>query len=414
MVRVMAGVRVLEVASWTYVPAAGAVLAEWGADVIKIEHPETGDPQRGLVSSGLLPSGTVDFTVELPNRGKRSVGLDIGSDEGREILLQIAASSDVFVTSFLPSVRRKLHIDVDDIRAVNPDIIYVRGSALGQRGPESERGGYDFSTYWGRGGSSDTATGADAAYPVGQPGGAYGDVIGGLTIAGGICAALLHRDRTGEALIVDSSLLAMGAWATGFSVAASCVFGIERMGGGTRYDSPNPAVGTYKTKDARFISVVLLQADRYWPDFVKRLGHPVLQTDERFASASARVQNKRECIDLLDEAFAARTLVGVEGDPRRLRRRVGAGPDRQRGGKGSAGAGERLHPRCRRRGRQGVQAGGRAAAVRRDASGVDTGAQPWRAHRRGAARARSRHGPHPGAEDQWCGAVTIGSAAPTS
>src|SRR4249919_1812358 len=122
MVSLLTGVRVLEVATWTYVPAAGAVLAEWGADVIKIEHPETGDPQRGLVTSGLLPAGTVDFTVELPNRGKRSVGLDMSTDEGHDVLLKLAASSDVFLTSFLPSVRRKLGIEVEDIRAVNPDI----------------------------------------------------------------------------------------------------------------------------------------------------------------------------------------------------------------------------------------------------------------------------------------------------
>ncbi|HEX2384371.1 MAG TPA: CoA transferase [Acidimicrobiales bacterium] len=308
MVKLLDGVRVLEVASWTYVPAAGAVLAEWGADVLKIEHPETGDPQRGLVSSGLLGAGTVDFTVQLPNRGKRSVGLDMSTDEGHDLLLRLAAGSDVFLTSFLPSARHKLRIDVDDIRAVNPNIIYVRGSALGQRGPEAHRGGYDFSTYWGRAGSSDTATRATDDYPVGQPGGAYGDVIGGLTIAGGICAALLHRDRTGEALLVDSSLLAMGAWATGFSIAGANVFGLERLGGGTRYDSPNPLVGTYKTKDDRFISIVLMQSDRFWPDFVERLGHSTLQTDPRFASAASRVENKRACIELLDEAFAMKTL----------------------------------------------------------------------------------------------------------
>jgi crotonobetainyl-CoA:carnitine CoA-transferase CaiB-like acyl-CoA transferase len=309
MVKLLDGVRVLEVASWTYVPAAGAVLAEWGADVLKIEHPETGDPQRGLVTSGLLGAGTVDFTVQLPNRGKRSIGLDMSVEEGRQLLLRLAATSDVFLTSFLPGVRRRLGIDVDDIRAVNPNIIYVRGSALGQRGPEAHRGGYDFSTYWGRAGSSDTATRSTDEYPVGQPGGAYGDVIGGLTIAGGICAALLHRDRTGEALVVDSSLLHMGAWATGFSIAGANVFGLERLGGGgTRYDTPNPLVGTYRTKDDRFISIVLMQSDRFWPDFVARLGHHTLQTDPRFQSATSRGENRRECIDLLDEAFASKTL----------------------------------------------------------------------------------------------------------
>ena len=179
----MSGIRVVEVASWTYVPVAGAILAEWGADVIKIEHPESGDPQRGLAASGLVPTGPggVAHMMELPNRGKRSVGLDLKSDEGHELLLKMVANADVFVTNFRPQARRKARIDVADIRAVNPDIIYVRGSGNGQRGPESERGGYDGCTFWGRGGPADIISNPDdGSYPIGQPGPAFGDVIGGL------------------------------------------------------------------------------------------------------------------------------------------------------------------------------------------------------------------------------------------
>src|ERR1700745_4468839 len=128
---ILRGVRVLEVASWTYVPVAGAVLAEWGADVIKVEHPETGDPQRGLVTSGRVPLGGVAHMVELPTRGKRSVGLDIKSPEGHELLLRLAETADVFLTNFLPNQRKKLRIDVEDIRAVNPRIVFASGSADG-------------------------------------------------------------------------------------------------------------------------------------------------------------------------------------------------------------------------------------------------------------------------------------------
>src|SRR5688572_10126836 len=129
----MDGIRVLEVASWTFVPSAGAVLAEWGADVLKIEHPETGDPQRGLITSGLVQaSSNVNTMVELPNRGKRSVGLDLRSPEGRAILLELAAASDVFLTNFLPAARAGLGIELEDLRRANPDIIYVRGSGQGQ------------------------------------------------------------------------------------------------------------------------------------------------------------------------------------------------------------------------------------------------------------------------------------------
>jgi crotonobetainyl-CoA:carnitine CoA-transferase CaiB-like acyl-CoA transferase len=310
MAGILDGIRVLEVASWTYVPMAGGVLAEWGADVIKVEHPESGDPQRGLISGGLFPGGaTTNFTFEHPNRGKRSVGIDLGSEDGRQVLLKLAATADVFLTNFLPSARAKLRIDVEDIRAVNPNVVYVRGTGLGDRGPERNQGGYDNCTFWARGGSADIATPDEVDYPINQPGGAYGDSLGGLVIAGGISAALLHRERTGQAKVVDCSLLAMGTWATSFTIAGAAAFGLERfpMGGG-RAASPNPLVNTYRTSDNRFLSLVILQADRFWPELVQVIGRPNLEKDPRFVDSKARNENKDACVAALDEAFAARTL----------------------------------------------------------------------------------------------------------
>ncbi len=306
---IMDGIRVVEVASWTYVPVAGAVLAEWGADVIKIEHPETGDPQRGLAASGLIPTGPggVSFMMELPNRGKRSVGLDMATEEGHDLLLRLCATADVFLTNFRPQARRKLRIDLDDIRAVNPDIIYVRGSGQGQRGPEAERGGYDGCTFWGRGGPADIISDPEG-YPVMQPGPAFGDVIGGLTIAGGISAALYHRQRTGEAVVVDNSLLATSMWATGASSLAAGLFGFSRMPRGDRRKTPNPIVGNYRTSDGRFLSLVMLESDRYWPDLVTLLGAPELAEDPRFVDARARAENSVAAVTLLDELFAKRTF----------------------------------------------------------------------------------------------------------
>jgi crotonobetainyl-CoA:carnitine CoA-transferase CaiB-like acyl-CoA transferase len=306
---IMKGIRVVEVAGWTYVPIAGTVLAEWGADVIKIEHPETGDPQRGLVNSGLVPSGPggINHMMELPNRGKRSVGLNLKTEEGYALLLKLVETADVFLTNFRPQARAKLKIDVKDIRAVNPNIIYVRGSANGQRGPESERGGYDNSNFWGRGGSADILT-APGEYPISQPGPGYGDVIGGLTIAGGISAALFHRERTGEAVTVDNSLLANGVWATGATVLAAGLFGFSRMPRGDRTMMPNPLVNNYKTKDDRFMSLIMLESDRFWGDLVTKLGHPELADDPRFVDSVARAKNCQECCVALDEIFATRTL----------------------------------------------------------------------------------------------------------
>jgi crotonobetainyl-CoA:carnitine CoA-transferase CaiB-like acyl-CoA transferase len=306
---IMQGIRVVEVAAWTYVPIAGAVLAEWGADVIKIEHPETGDPQRGLVTSGLMPKGPgdVNFMIELPNRGKRSVGLDLKSPRGHELLLELVKTADVFLTNFRPRARRSLGIDVDDLRAVNPRLVYVRGSGHGQRGPEAERGGYDACSFWARGGSADIISDPED-YPLMQPGPAYGDVISGLTIAGGVSAALFHRERTGEALVVDNSLLATGMWATGATVLMAGLFGFGRMPRGDRTKVPNPLVLSYRTKDDRYLSLIMLESDRYWSDLVTKMGRPELAGDPRFADATARAAHSEACVTLLDEIFAARTF----------------------------------------------------------------------------------------------------------
>src|SRR3954447_8772063 len=195
---VLAGIRVVEVAAWTFVPISGAVLAEWGADVIKIEHPQMGDPQRGLVSSGFVPGGgDVNFMIEIPNRGKRSVALDLSTEGGRELLYKLVETADVFVTSYLPDVRARLQIDVEHIRARNPDIIYVRGSGQGPKGPEAGKGGFDGASYWARAGLAMTFKPAGAQWPTDQRP-AFGDVLGGLTIAGGIAAAIARRERTGK------------------------------------------------------------------------------------------------------------------------------------------------------------------------------------------------------------------------
>ncbi len=192
------GVKVLEVAAWTFVPAAGAVLADWGADVIKVEHPVMGDPQRGLISMGLIPGGpsAVNYIIEQPNRGKRSIGLDISTEEGLKLLYRLVEQSDVFLTSFLPATRQKLKIDVEHIRAVNPKIVYARGTGQGPKGPDSGKGGYDGASYWGRGGVAHALTPSTSEWPIGGRA-AFGDLAGGMSIAGGIAAALFQRERTG-------------------------------------------------------------------------------------------------------------------------------------------------------------------------------------------------------------------------
>ncbi len=304
---VLAGIRVVEVASWTFVPSSGAVLAEWGADVIKIEDPERGDPQRGLVSSGIIPKGGINFMYELPNRGKRSVGLDVSTEGGRELLYRLVETADVFVTNYLPDVRQRLQIDVDHIRARNPKAIYVRGSGNGPRGPEAGRGGFDSATYWARSGIASALTEPDATWPPGvRPG--FGDLMAGMAMAGGVAAALLKRERTGEASIVDVSLLGVGMWNLGPDITSAKLFEGMEMPVQHRDSFGNPLVGFYPTGDGRFLSLMLFQDQRYWPDLCAHLGRPDLINDSRFASTAARYENRRECIQLLREIFRSATL----------------------------------------------------------------------------------------------------------
>ncbi len=309
MTEVMQGVRILEVAEHTFVPAASALLADLGAEVIKIEHVERGDAMRGLAASGTVPLiGGVHVILEHSNRGKQSLGLDLASEEGLDILYRLAATCDVFLTNKLPSVRRKLKIDVDDIRAHAPNIIYVRGHGQGENGPEADRGSYDSLAFWCRAGVALGTKQYDTVPPPPAP--AFGDSIGAMTIAGAVMGALFHRERTGEETTVDVSLLHTGLWSMGAAMALSLQMQRPWLamppGGGSA--PGNPLVGSYRTKDDRFISVCCLQAAKYWPDAARVLGRPELADDERFADTASLTANSSEASTLIAEAFAERTL----------------------------------------------------------------------------------------------------------
>ena len=309
MHEVMKGVRVLEVAQFTFVPSAGAVLADWGADVIKIEHPEKGDGQRGLLQvGGQGNTAAINFLMEHANRGKRSLGLDMAHADGREILYELAKKADVFLTNFLPGARQKLQIDVEHIRAVNPKIIYARGTAHGAKGPEAAKGGYDSTDYWARSGSGMGMRPASET-PAAQPGPAYGDSIGGMTIAGGIAGALFARERSGEPSVVDISLLGTGLWAMGAAVAGSML--AKQQGGALPTAGAafiNPLVGIYRTKENASLMLTMLQGHHYWADTVAHLGRPELATDERFATPEAFNENSDAARAELSAVFATATL----------------------------------------------------------------------------------------------------------
>jgi crotonobetainyl-CoA:carnitine CoA-transferase CaiB-like acyl-CoA transferase len=311
------GVRVLEVAQFTFVPSAGAVLADWGADVVKIEHPVTGDAQRGLVkvlgAAATVPGSSFAPIMEAPNRGKRSVGLALDNSEARPLLDELIRRSDVFLTNYLPSSRKKLSIDVDDVRRVNPDIIYVVGSGFGVNGPDRDAGAYDATAFWARGGSADGLTSPDAEHSPFMPAGAYGDNIGGITIAGGVAAALYGRHVTGEPSVLDVSLLAVGAWTTQFNVNMAMLMGgplpkVER-----RTQAPgNPLTGAYRTSDGRFVQLSMLQPTRYWPEFCRLMGLHDLAEDPRFASIEAMAEHSEAAQQVVGDVIGCLTFADCQ------------------------------------------------------------------------------------------------------
>jgi crotonobetainyl-CoA:carnitine CoA-transferase CaiB-like acyl-CoA transferase len=307
MERALEGIRVVEVAQWWFVPSAGAVLADWGADVIKVEHPVAGDPQRGLVTSGFFPpTGGINFMMEQSNRGKRSVGIDLAHPQGRDTLYRLVETADVFLTNFLPAARRRLGIEVEDIRRINPKVIYARGHGHGMRGPDVEKGGYDAASFWSRGGIAHALTPAGAAAPVMQRA-AFGDSAAGMTTAGGIAAALFRRERTGEPSVVDVSLLGTAMWILAPDIVFSMLLG-QDMPSGNRTQAPNPIVNSYQTKDGRWLFLNMLQPDRYWPDLCAHIDRPDLVTDPRFADGRARFEHRADCVRELETTFASRTL----------------------------------------------------------------------------------------------------------
>ena len=309
--RPLEGVRVLEVAMYGFVPSAGAVLAEWGADVVKVEHAVNGDPQRGLRQTGALRvEGDPNPNVEHANRGKRSIGLDMSTPEGKAVLLDLASRADVFLTSFLPGHRRRFGIDVDDIRAVNPKVIYARGSALGPRGVEAERGGYDMTAFWARAATAASITPPGVEGMVSPPSPAYGDTISGTNLAGGITAALFRRERTGEPSVVDVSLLGSGLWAMGHGIALALHLGKtwEAPTPGVHGSPANPLSGLYRTADNRYLTFVMLQPGKFWADVCRHIDRPDLIDDPRFATGELISANTGEAVGILREVLATRTL----------------------------------------------------------------------------------------------------------
>jgi crotonobetainyl-CoA:carnitine CoA-transferase CaiB-like acyl-CoA transferase len=298
------GIRVVEIGFWVAGPSAAAILCDWGADVIKIEPPN-GDPLRGWVASmtgWAIPSNS---PFELDNRGKRSIALNLESEEGRTIARSLIDKADVFVTNVRPKVLETSGLTYERLRETNRGLVYCQITGYGPDGPNRDRAAYDIGAFWARGGVAAGLTPKGAELP--HQRGGMGDHVAGSNAAGAVCAALLARSRTGEGQRVSVSLIRAGIYMMGWdiSIALRVKLPIEAY---DRYHAINPIINCYQAGDGRWFWLLLLQGDRHWPDLCRAIEREDLLRDPCFADLSLRLQNAPALVEKLDRVFATKSL----------------------------------------------------------------------------------------------------------
>jgi len=300
---IFSGVRVIELAQFVYVPGAGVMMADQGAEVIKIETIE-GDPYRTLKIAGASRElGDINIAMEQNNRNKKSVALDLKTEDGREALLKLVETADVFLTSLRPRAIQGLRLDVEDLRARNPRIIYARGNGVGFKGPEANRPGFDASAFWARGGAGYAFT--RPGEQLTSPRSAFGDHTGSIALAFGIASALFHREKTGEATVVENSLLSTAAWVLSGDITMTNLPGYET------HPATRPQVAlmsTYTTSDGAMIQLMILNPEPAWPRVCKALDMADLEHDLRYATHEARIANADSLMPVMKARFASKTF----------------------------------------------------------------------------------------------------------
>jgi crotonobetainyl-CoA:carnitine CoA-transferase CaiB-like acyl-CoA transferase len=303
---IFAGLKVLDCASFIAAPAAATVLSDFGAEVIKIEPPGSGDPYRNLPNLPGYPHSPHNYAWLLEARNKRSLALDLGQSEARTVLHRLVASCDVFITNFPPSVRQRLGVTYEELAPLNARLIHASFTGYGEKGEEANKPGFDSNAYWARSGLMDLVR-ADAATTPARSVAGMGDHPCAMALYSAIVTALYQRERTGKGSQVRSNLMANGVWASGVLAQA-------RLCGATfeprrpRERALNAVTNHYKCRDGRWIILSLLNEERQWPTLAKCLGREDLISDPRFATKPDRHARSLELIGLFDEIFAARDL----------------------------------------------------------------------------------------------------------
>ena len=300
----MDGIRVVELGFWVAGPSVAGVLADWGAEVIKVE-PIEGDPMRGLFVQGLGVNLPINPPFELDNRSKRSVALDYDDPDGLRIVLELIDRADVFVTNVRPGGLSRAGLDYESLSKRNPRLVYCSVTGYGLRGADRDRPAFDVGAFWSRAGVAAALTPADADPPFQR--GAMGDHTAGITGAGGVAAALFARQRTGRGQLVSTSLFRLGIFTIGWDTMIKLRLGAPATPM-TRTSAPNPLISCYPTADRRWVWLLGLQGDRLWPDLLRAIDRPDLARDERFATLAGRREHSAELVSILDPIFSGRKL----------------------------------------------------------------------------------------------------------
>lgn len=301
----LSGIRVVEVATYIFAPASATVMSDFGAEVIKVEPPGKGDPYRQLGSIPPMPAAALNYCWLLDARNKKSVAVDLTKEAGREILLTLVKSADVFVTNFRPSLLASLRLTEPDLRPLNARLIYAQASGYGEVGPDVEQPGYDMTAYFSRSGLMQGVASEEAEVGIAPPG--MGDHPSAMALFGAIMLALYRRERTGQGSKVTSSLMANGAWANSCRLqAAFC--GAEHFHKHVRTQPHNALVNHYLAKDGRRFMLCCLRPERDWPQFCRAIGRLELESDPRFSTLAARKEHTRDLVRLLDQHFATKNM----------------------------------------------------------------------------------------------------------
>jgi len=303
--RLLEGIKVVEAATMVFVPCAAAVMADYGADVVKVEAPGVGDIHRYGHQLPGMPVSEIPYCFHVDNRNKKSIVLNLKEEAGREILRKLIADADVFLTSYRSAALKKLQLTYEDLEPLNPRLIYAYGSGYGERGPEAAKPGYDMVCYWSRSGiESQVFPLSDWLGPI--PYGA-GDHPSGITLLTAIMLALYDRERTGRGTRVSTSLLACGAWANSTMIQGE-LCGAAFNEKVPREQSYNFTYIYYMPRDGRVFKLNIHDHERDWAPFCRAVGRPDLIDDPRFATIEVRVKHMSELIAIFDEEIAKHDL----------------------------------------------------------------------------------------------------------